>query len=108
MADTTNTDGLPAPEARVRAYLEAQAEEDARTGTTTDEIAWAVPEGGPLVALAVADIRDTVAELESWRTTAEGMRRRIDEALGRHPYLVPTVTVQAFGRDIARIEGTER
>lgn len=102
------TADYPAPEGRVRAYIEAQAEEDARTGIATDEIAWAVPEGGPLVALAVADVRDILAELEAWRTTAEGMRRRIDEALGRHPYIVPAVTVQAFGRDIARIEGTER
>lgn len=66
-------DGIPAPEARVRAYVEAQAEEDNRTGSTTTEIAWAVPEEGGLVALSVDDLRDVLAELAAARTIAEAV-----------------------------------
>lgn len=64
------TGTVPAPEARVRAYVDAQAEEDARTGYTSDEIAWAVPDEGRLTALAIGDLRDILAELASWRTAA--------------------------------------
>lgn len=71
---TTNTDGLPGPEARVRAYLAAQAQEDARTGTTSDEIAWAVSDENGLVSLAIGDIRDAFAELAAYRDTVEAIQ----------------------------------
>lgn len=93
-----STDGFPAPEARVRAFIQAQAEEDARTEVPTDEVAWAVPDTGRLTGLSVVDIRDVLAELDSWRTTAESMRERIGAAIDRHPHLVPTTALEGMDR----------
>lgn len=80
---TTNTDGVPAPEARVRAFLEAQDQENARIPATTDELAWAVPDDAPLVALTLSDLRDTVAELGSLRDLVDAIMAEAEVGLRR-------------------------
>lgn len=86
---TDNFDGYPAPEARVREFLEALDQENARAEVPPqDELAWAVPDEGGLVTLTATDLRDVLREFEALRTLVE-------RAVARHPYIVPREALDA-------------